>query len=281
MSRVFLLSDLHLSPVHGFFWPNFRIGRDAANASDAELVIVNGDLCIDGPDSDAEMAFAAQALRSFTKFTWALPGNHDVGDEPPGQDARQLVNEARLARWQAHIGADHFVYDIGAWRLIGLNAQLFGSGLAAEQAQTAFLQAALQAATRPVCLVLHKPLFVQTPQETAHTATCMTPEPRHQLIALMQRHGVRMVISGHLHSHHDFIQDGVRYLWVPALAFIGQRHGADTPLVAATQLDFSGDEVGVEILHLPGLEQIDLAVLKGHGQYRFLRDMPPCPPDGP
>jgi hypothetical protein len=38
------------------------VARDFANASKAEAVIINGDLAINGPDSDAEIAFAASAL---------------------------------------------------------------------------------------------------------------------------------------------------------------------------------------------------------------------------
>lgn len=278
MARVFLLSDLHLSPTHGFFWKNFTIGRDAANAAGAELVIVNGDLCINGPDSDEEMAFAASALRGFVPLTWALPGNHDVGDEPPGQDAQQIVNAERLARWARYIGADRFVVRIGAWRLIGLNAQLFGSGLPQEADQDAFLDAALAGGGR-IGVVLHKPLFLAAEDETEASASCMTPAPRARLLARLKAAGVGMVISGHLHSHRDVEIGGIRYLWVPAMAFLGGGHGDDVPIVAATMLDFSGETVDVDILHLPGLEQIDLAALKGHGRYAFLRDMPDCPPE--
>ena len=55
MARIHLLSDLHLSPTHGFFWENWRIARDATNEAAPDLVIVNGDLCINGPDSDEEI----------------------------------------------------------------------------------------------------------------------------------------------------------------------------------------------------------------------------------
>ena len=84
MSKIVFLSDLHLSHTHGFFWENFVRAREAANDAVAAAVIVTGDLCINGPDSDAEMQFAAQALAGLDGQVLALPGNHDVGDEPPG-----------------------------------------------------------------------------------------------------------------------------------------------------------------------------------------------------
>jgi 3',5'-cyclic AMP phosphodiesterase CpdA len=95
MTRIVVLSDIHLSPTHGFFWENWCVAREFANATKADAVIVNGDLAINGPDSDAEIAFAATALASLRMRVMALPGNHDVGDEPPGQDPDQIIDASR------------------------------------------------------------------------------------------------------------------------------------------------------------------------------------------
>ncbi len=278
MARVILVSDLHLSPTHGFFWENWRIARDAVNADPPELVIVNGDLCINGPDSDAEMDFAGSALRGLHMPVQALPGNHDVGDEPPGQDAEQLIDAARLARWNRVFGTDRFDLSIGAWRLVGLNAQLCGSGLAEEAAQLAWLTECLGTAEGPVALFLHKPLFLDNPDEATTTVSSITPAPRAALLRLIEAAPVRLVVSGHLHSHRDVTRNGVRYVWAPALSFVqAARHGAE-PMIAALSLDFSGADPVVDIIRFPGLVTHDLAAIKQHGRYAFLRDMPPCPP---
>ena len=42
MGRIILLSDIHISPTHGFFWENWCIARDFANRAAADAVIVNG-----------------------------------------------------------------------------------------------------------------------------------------------------------------------------------------------------------------------------------------------
>jgi 3',5'-cyclic AMP phosphodiesterase CpdA len=121
MARIVVLSDIHLSPTHGFFWENWCVAREFANAANADAVIVNGDLAINGPDSDAEIAFAATALGKLrASIVKALPGNHDVGDEPPGQDARQIINADRLARWDKSFVSDRWTVDAGGWRLIGV-----------------------------------------------------------------------------------------------------------------------------------------------------------------
>ena len=278
MANMILLSDLHLSPTHGFFWENWRIARDAVNAAAPVRVIVNGDLCIDGPDSDAEIAFAAEALCALRPKVRALPGNHDVGDEPPGQDPRQLITPARIARWRDAFGADRFCLDVGAWRLIGLNAQLFGSGLPQEEEQEHWLSERLACAADPTALILHKPLFLDSPEETELTTACMPPAPRARLLKLLRESPVRMVISGHLHAHRDVVLDGIRYVWAPALAFIhAEGHHGATPRIAAMSFDFTMEDAGVAVLDLPGLVAHDLDVMKA-GTWRFLRDMPPCPP---
>ena len=278
MARIVVLSDIHLSPTHSFFWENWRLAREFANAATADAVIVNGDLAINGPDSDAEIAFAATALTGLRGHVMPLPGNHDVGDEPPGQDPNQIVNADRLARWDRSFASDRWVLDVGGWRLIGVNAQLFGSSLAREQAQDQWLDEQISAAGRPIALFLHKPLFIESPADEAVGPSCMVPSARARLLDRLDRSDVRLIVSGHLHQHRDRIIGGRRYLWVPAVAFAGARqHGGDIRC-GLTVLDFFADGVEVTIERPDGLVSHDLDAIKGHGRYQFLRDMPPSPP---
>jgi len=89
-----------------------------------------------------------------------MPGNHDVGDEPPGQDPDQIVDADRLARWDSYFATDRWALDAGGWRLLGVNAQPFGSSLAREHAQIQWLDEHVNTAGRPIALFLHKPLFL-------------------------------------------------------------------------------------------------------------------------
>lgn len=225
------------------------------------------------------MDFAAHALSAFRTPVLALPGNHDVGDEPPGQDPNQIVDAARLARWNTRFGSDHFVRDVGAWRLVGLNAQLLGSGLPEEAAQRAWAEDALRhAGERHRALVLHKPLFLVEEGEGPANAGCITPAPRAELLALLREHGVSLVISGHLHATQDRMVDGIRHLWLPATSFVSDGH-AGVPAVGALAIDFAGDAAVVEGLPAT-LTPHRLSEIKENGRYKFLRDMPPCPPAG-
>jgi 3',5'-cyclic AMP phosphodiesterase CpdA len=279
MARIVVLSDIHLSPTHGFFWENWCVARDFADAAKADAVFVTGDLAINGPDSDAEIAFAATALGNLRTRVMALPGNHDVGDEPPGQDPDQIIDADRLTRWDGFFRTDRWALDAGGWCLVGVNAQLFGSGLAREQAQNQWLDEQLSAAEgRPIALFLHKPLFLEDPADDVITTACMVPSARTRLLERLHRCDVRLIVSGHLHQHRDRSIGGLRHLWVPAVAFAAtQAHGGDRRCGIAL-LDFSQDSVEVTIERPRGLISHDLGAIKGHGRYQFLRDMPPFPP---
>lgn len=280
MARIIVISDPHLSPTHGFFWDNWCRACEVANRLEADAVIVSGDLCINGPDSDAEVAFARQALARLKPAVHAIPGNHDVGDEPPGQAADQIIDARRLQRWMSIFGADHFAFDAGRWRVLGINAQLLGSGLPQESEQDAWLDAELGAASRPVLLALHKPLFLQSSDEAETTATSVNPEPRARLLRRLRSAPVQAVISGHLHCHRDVVREGLRHVWAPSTAFVVQEpadRAADN-ILGILSVELGEEGVRVELVDVPGLVAYDLAELKGHGRYKYLRDMPACPP---
>jgi 3',5'-cyclic AMP phosphodiesterase CpdA len=279
MARIVVLSDIHLSPTHGFFWQNWCVARDFADAAKAEAVVINGDLAINGPDSDAEIAFAAAVLKSLRTRGVALPGNHDMGDEPPGQDPDQIIDAARLARWDGSFGSDRWTLNAGRWLLVGVNAQLFGSGLPREHAQDQWLDERLSAAAgRPVALFLHKPLFLQDPADDFVTTACLVPSARTRLLKRLHRPEVRLVVSGHLHQHRDRTIGGLRHLWVPAVAFAAPQELGGDGRCGIAVLDFSRDGVQITIERPHGLVSHDLAAIKGHGRYKFLRDVPPSPP---
>jgi 3',5'-cyclic AMP phosphodiesterase CpdA len=280
MARIVVISDPHLSPTHGFFWDNWCRACEAVNRLAPDAVIVSGDLCINGPDSDAEVAFARRALGQLSPPVHAIPGNHDVGDEPPGQEADQIIDDRRLRRWLSVFGADRFAFEAGGWRVLGINAQLLGSGLPQEGEQDAWLDGELGAASQPVLLALHKPMFLQAADETEVTARSINPEPRARLLRRLRGTPVRAVISGHLHCHRDVVRDGLRHVWAPSTAFLVQEpaDAAADNILGILSVELGNYGVQVELVDVPGLVPHDLAALKGYGRYKYLRDMPACPP---
>ncbi len=147
------------------------------------------------------------------------------------------------------------------------------------------VRSVLIAATgRPIALFLHKPLFLEDLNEGPASAACIVPLARASLVDRLHKHGVSLVVSGHLHQYRDRTFNGARHLWQPAVAFAApQSHGGDARC-GLTLLDFSHDGVEITIERPEGMVSHDLAAIKGHGRYRFLRDfskIAPLPANAP
>ncbi len=113
---------------------------------------------------------------------------------------------------------------------------------------------------------------------TFERPVCTVPPARARLLDRLDRSDVRLIVSGHLHQHRDRTFGGQRHLWVSAVAFAApQAHGGDGRC-GITVLDFSQNSAEVTIERPRELISHDLAAIKGHGRYQFLRDMPPSPP---
>ena len=72
---------------------------------------------------------------------------------------------------------------------------------------------------KPIALFLHKPLFLQTPEdpETEGTAIRYVPQPvRAKLVEMLGSHDVRLVASGHVHQRRDFTYGRTRHIWAPS-----------------------------------------------------------------
>jgi hypothetical protein len=189
MARVLQISDTHLSHAKPQFAVNWPPLRDWVRQQHADLVIHTGDLTVDGADQEDDMRHGATLMRDLGARVAAVPGNHDVGE---ARNRFQPVNDARLARWRRHFGADWWFHDVEAWRLVGLDSMLFGSGLQEEARQTAWLRATLASAgARRVAWFTHRPLFIQRPDEGDAGYWCVEPEQRAPLLDLIRRHDGR------------------------------------------------------------------------------------------
>jgi hypothetical protein len=81
----------------------------------------------------------------------------------------------------------------------------------------------LSTAGRPIALFLHKPLFLEGPNDDVVSPSCMVPSARTRLLDKLDRSDVRLIVSGHLHQHRDPTFGGQRHLWVPAISSAPRR----------------------------------------------------------
>ncbi len=220
MPSILQLSDAHLSPRNTLFRGNLARIRDAVAATPLDLVVATGDLSLDGADRDEDLALAAQLHRDFPAPLLALPGNHDVGSHAHTMP-RQPIDTARLDRFRTHLGAGHGIVDLPGWRVVGLNSEIMGTGLAEEATQVAFIaEAAASAGARRIALFLHKPVFVTGPEDPTFDYWSVPPHARASLAPLLDHPGLRLVASGHLHVHHHVMRGQVAFAWAPPLSFV-------------------------------------------------------------
>lgn len=257
MTRVVQISDTHLSPGKSHFSANWQPVADWIADLQPDLVIHTGDVTVDGADQEEDARHCGELMRALGVPVLAVPGNHDVGD---AGNPHQPVNDARVARWRRHFGDDRWVRDVEGWRLIGLNALLFGSGETEEADQMQWLGRVMDAADgRAIGWFLHRPLFLDSPAEPDTGYWSVKPEPRARLMSLVQRHRVALVASGHLHRWNDAVRDGTRYVWGPSSGFlVGPDHHppmGGTPDLGAVIYEFDGKDVSVRFAEIEGLEK--------------------------
>ena len=76
------------------------------------------------------------------------------------------------------------------------------------------------------------------------------------LLDLARRHSVALVASGHLHKAHDFVNDGTRYIWAPATAFLVGEMAPPMPgekRLGAVVYEIDRGAIEAKIIDVPGL----------------------------
>jgi hypothetical protein len=128
------------------------------------------------------------------------------------------VDAGRHQRWLDIVGADHWSITAGGWVLLAINAQLLGSGLAAEAAQWSWLeeQAGRHRGRQPVGLITHKPVTATGTELAAAPPYRFWPPPaRGRLARLFGGTPPALVMSGHVHQYRRLRLDGTDHMWVP------------------------------------------------------------------
>ena len=221
-ARVILVSDTHLSESAPQAQSNWDAVLGYVRATSPDLVIHLGDLSQDGARGAADLRYGRAQLDRLTVPWRAVPGNHDVGDNPwPGAPDGSAVDPARHQRWLDIVGPGHWSVTIGGWTLLAVNAQLAGSGLAAEAAQWAWLEEQareLAGAQRggPVALITHKPVTTTEAELAAGAPYRFWPQPAYRRLAgLFGSRPPALVLSGHVHQYRMLTLGGTDHLWVP------------------------------------------------------------------
>lgn len=138
--RIVQVSDTHVSRKRAYFVDNWDVFAGEMSRTRPDLIVHSGDVAFDGAADEDDLAFARSEMDRLTAPWLAIPGNHDTGESPLAIRLRQPINSERIERWQRHYGPSRWCRDLGAWRLIGIDSALLGSGHPDEDQQNEFLE---------------------------------------------------------------------------------------------------------------------------------------------
>ena len=219
--RIAQISDTHLSGERPFFVANFECVARAAIAARPDLVINTGDVSLDGANRLDDLAEASRLHRIFDRPVRFIPGNHDVGDSPEIPNSKEAkLSVGRRDAFISAFGDDWWHHDVPGWRLIGLNAQLFGSGLSADADQLAFIERAVaEAEGRKIALFIHKPLFDERDSEEVLNGRFLPPASRRKLWRAFGDSRPALIGNGHVHQYRSTQSDVGRCVWAPSTAY--------------------------------------------------------------
>jgi 3',5'-cyclic AMP phosphodiesterase CpdA len=265
--RLTQISDTHLARRLTKLTDNFHRVSEYIDATRPDLVVNSGDLAFDGPTSPKDLEFAKTLHDALPVACRCLPGNHDIGDNPTqiGPPPSHPVSEDRRRAFLSAFGDDRWRFEAAGWCFIGLNSLVMNSGFVSEAEQFDWLAAELASAHgKPVALFLHKPLYLNTPDDPELEATSIryVPQPaRKRLIEMLRAADVRLVASGHVHQRRDFTYRHTRHVWAPSAGFIisdARQERIGIKEVGLVEYRFQRDAFEVRHVKAPG--QINVAL---------------------
>ncbi len=270
--RLIQISDTHLARRLPTLTQNFHRVSEYIDARRPDLVVNSGDLAFDGPTNRDDLEFARELHAALPVACRYLPGNHDIGDNPTelGPAPPQPATEQERQNFLSIFGEDRWRFDAAGWRFIGLNSLVMNTGLASEAEQYDWLASQLSSADgKPVALFLHKPLYLNSPEdpELAASAIRYIPMPaRSRLVEMLRAADLRLVASGHVHQRRDFTYRHIRHVWAPSAGFIisdAKQEVIGTKEVGLVEYHFQPDSFEVRHVRAPGQIEVDLDSLIG------------------
>jgi 3',5'-cyclic AMP phosphodiesterase CpdA len=265
--RLTQISDTHLARRFASLTRNFDHVREHIDATRPDLVLNTGDLGFDAPTSPDDLEYARSLHDALPVPCRYLPGNHDIGDNPTqvGPVPPQLVSEKARQAYIALFGDDRWRFEAAGWCFVGLNSLVMNSGLVSETEQFDWLAGELaNTGGKPLALFLHKPIFLDAPDDPELPASAIryVPMPaRRRLIEMLRAVDLRLVASGHVHQRRDYTYGHTRHVWSPSAGFIisdQRQERIAIKEIGLVEYRFRPDSFEVRHIRAPGQVDVDL-----------------------
>jgi len=270
--RLTQISDTHLARRLQKLTDNFHRVGEHIDATRPDLVINSGDISFDGPNSRSDLEFAKELHDRLAVPSRFLPRNPDIGYNPTAvcSATKPPATEKERQNYLSVIGEDRWRFDEAGWCFVGLNSLIMNTGIESEAEQFDWLVSELSKANgKPVALFLHKPLYLNTPEDPELEASAIryVPQPRRKdLIEMFSAVDLRLVASGHVHQRRDFTFGRTRHVWAPSAGFVisdAMQEVIGLKEVGLVEYRFQPDSFEVRHVRAPGQTDVWLDELLG------------------
>ena len=270
--RIALIADSHLSPRTPECVANWHAAGRAVERLSPDLSVHLGDITLDGQTHAEELGFAAALVQRWPTAMRCLPGNHDMGDG----SGEAPLDDALLASYERLFGPDHWRVEVDGWQLLGINAQLMGSGTPQEFEQWRWIEELAAASAPPTrtALFLHRPLARVRPDDPKDKGRYVAQAARERLLEGLLKPTLRLVVSGHTHQYLDAVASTVRHVWMPSSGFVISdqlQARVGEKLVGIGLLELHGDTMNFDLWCPEGMARHELSAMPAYRAIRHTR----------
>ena len=205
------VSDTHVGVKNPDYNARFSEAVRRINDLKPAFVIHTGDALQTWSPENA--ALFKEIGKSLAAPIHIAPGNHDIqGIKDKGFEAVKVWNDA--------FGTDQQTFEHEGCVFIGLDSNLYNSGLAAEKEQMTHLKEELRKAKgKRIFIFEHHPLFLDKPGDPNGNYYLVDEPARGEVLKLLKQYKVEAVLTGHVHRHLQSEFDGITFLSTPATSF--------------------------------------------------------------
>lgn len=250
--RIALVSNLHLSEQSPEYVAHWHAARRAVQRIGVDLTLHLSEVTTGGPFCSDELRVAAQLVAQWPTDMRCLIGNRHGGEGVYKAGSPDYWLRAWLRACQPSLDTDHWVLKADGWRLLGVDAQILGTGSAQEHSLWRLLDEETGASDAPAntALFLHWPnvrgLVTHSganPCEAAGRACA-------RLLSGPLKASLKVVVAGHMPSFIDVAATGVKNLLLPSSlgTLLDHEQGRiGEKLVGVGLLDLGQHEMGFEL----------------------------------
>lgn len=246
--RVALVSDIRLSARSPECAANWHAARRAIERLHVDLTVHLGEVTLGGLFCADEFRLAAHLIGQWPTAMRCLTGNSDFADASwqTGLPAQWL----RACR--PSFGTDHWVLRAGGWRLLGLNAQILGTGSVREQAlwRLVELESMHSSAPEQTAIFAHWPNACGLASSGDKGARHAAGAAYARLIDGPLKHSLSLVVASRMPAWIDVAATGVSHVWLPSKAdsMSGHmQHRIGQKLVGVGLLELGREQAGFDM----------------------------------